>query len=225
MKARTVSRELALFALFQMDKKGDKFALNRLNLQELIINTVRSLSTLAEEQIESVGSEIASFRDYLIDYEIDHPENLELPIDIPTRPVALATTKDMMNRLEKLLQSIDNLQEALDVPEIKALAEREDIQNYAMMLVRNVSTHQAEIDQLIGGAAEGWKVERIQKMDLMLMRLALAEIKYAENVDTATVINEILELAKRFTTEESRKFIHGILGNITGEPVGAGEHV
>ncbi len=215
MKARSVARELALFTLFQLEKKGGKLDWDKTSLQELLVNTIRALTSLAEEQIETIAQEVQKTRDFILDYELRHPDNEKVPLEAPTLAVTLPTSHEMNATLEALLQAVANLQEALYLPEIKILSEREDVQNYCAMLVKNVVSHQAEIDALIQEASTDWRVERIQKMDLMLIRLALAELKYTEKIDAATVIDECVELAKRFTDEDGRKFIHGILGQIT----------
>ncbi len=221
MKPRSISRELALFILFQLDKKEKRLDWEKASFQELILGTVRSLSEMAREQIESVGQELSEVTNYLVDYEITHPSNENVPLEEPTRPVAIPNTKQMVAKLESLMNAVNNLQEALYLPELKTLADREDVQNYAKMLVRNVVTHLPEIDRKIDESAKQWRVERFQKMDLMLLRLAVAELQYNPQVETATVIDETLELADRFTDEDSKKFIHGILGAVANSTVGA----
>ena len=214
MKARTVARELALLTLFQVEKSGSAKPINRASLEDLIVGTVRTLSTLAEEQIRHVFEELATLKSYLIDYEILHPDNEDIPLEAPTEPVPIPTTRDMAVKLESLLGAVENLEEALYLPEVSALSEREDVQNYCYMLVRLVQENQAGIDGKIDAAATDWRVDRLQKMDRVLLRLAIAELSYAKDVETAAVIDESLELTRRFASEESRKFIHGILGHL-----------
>lgn len=215
MKARSVARELALFVLFQIEKKGGALQWEKASMEELLITTVRSLSSMAEEQIEAVTREIADVQDFLFDEEVDHPLNENVPVDLPTRPIPLPDSQEMCQKLSSLLSAVNLLHEALYVPEIKALAEREDVGNFTRMLVRQVINHQADIDQQIDEASDEWRIDRIQKMDLMLLRLASSELLYPTDADAAVVVDEYLELAKRFTSDESRKFIHGILGQIS----------
>ncbi len=214
MKARSIARELAVFALFQAEKKGEKLVWEKLSLQEQIVDTVRALESLAEEQLETVTHKIAAVKETLLDHELDHPDNEHIPHQLPTVAVPIPTTHDMQAQLDTLLSAVQNLQEALYLPEVKALSEREDVQNYCMMLVRSVTRHQDEIDAKIEEAAQDWRVDRMHKMDLVLLRMAVSELLYVDSIDAATVIDESLELAKRFTDEESRKFIHGVLGQI-----------
>jgi len=71
-----------------------------------------------------------------------------------------------------------------------------------------------EIDKLIGDTAEGWKLSRLGKVDLAILRLAVYEMKYDEDVPTGVAINEAVELSKKFGGDESPAFINGILGKL-----------
>jgi len=71
-----------------------------------------------------------------------------------------------------------------------------------------------EIDQLISDTAEGWKLSRLGKVDLAILRLAIYELKYDEDVPTGVAINEAVELSKKFGGDESPVFINGILGKL-----------
>ncbi len=90
----------------------------------------------------------------------------------------------------------------------------EEAVSYATQLVEGVQEHSAEIDRLIDRYAERWAMERMPVVDKNLLRLAVFELLWAPEVPTAVVINEAIELAKSLSTEESGRFINGILGRI-----------
>lgn len=71
-----------------------------------------------------------------------------------------------------------------------------------------------EIDQIINAVAKGWKTTRMGKVDLTLIRLAVYEIKFEEDIPTGVAINEAVELAKRYGTDESPAFVNGILAKL-----------
>ena len=77
-----------------------------------------------------------------------------------------------------------------------------------------VAGHIAEIDELINQYAKGWKTTRMNKVDLAILRLAVYEMKWDEEVTVGVAINEAVELAKCFGSEESGAFVNGILGKI-----------
>ena len=68
-----------------------------------------------------------------------------------------------------------------------------------------------EIDELINKYAKGWTTERMSKVDLTIIRLAVYEIKFDEDVPTGVAINEAVEIAKKYGQEESSGFVNGVL--------------
>lgn len=86
--------------------------------------------------------------------------------------------------------------------------------NYFNRLVKTVEANQSEIDQLLESASENWKIDRIDKVDLAVMRLSIAEIKYMEEIPNSVSINEAVELAKKYGSGDSGKFVNGVLGRI-----------
>lgn len=71
-----------------------------------------------------------------------------------------------------------------------------------------------EIDALINEKAEGWNTERMGKVELALIRLAVYEMKFDEGVPTGVAINEAVELAKKYGQDESGSFVNGILAKL-----------
>ena len=86
--------------------------------------------------------------------------------------------------------------------------------SYAVELVDGVTENIQTLDERIGKLAENWEFARIAKTDLALLRLATYEIVYRLDVPPAVVIDEALELAKAFSTDNSRKFLNGILDKL-----------
>lgn len=99
---------------------------------------------------------------------------------------------------------------------------------YARRLIEGVQDHNADIDELIGRYADRWAIERMPVVDRTLLRMAVFEMLWGDDVPVAVVINEAVELAKQLSTEDSGKFINGLLGRIaemTGRPEGAAEEI
>ncbi len=71
-----------------------------------------------------------------------------------------------------------------------------------------------EIDRLVNEAAQGWKTSRMGKVDLSIIRLAVYEMKFEEDVPTGVAINEAVELAKAYGTDDSASFVNGILAKL-----------
>ena len=94
-------------------------------------------------------------------------------------------------------------------------APSDDAVGYATRLVEGFQTHAAEIDELIDRYAQHWAIERMPVVDKNLLRLAVYELLWEPGIPTAVVINEAIELAKSLSTEESGRFINGLLGRVS----------
>ncbi|HOM01348.1 MAG TPA: transcription antitermination factor NusB [Acetivibrio sp.] len=85
---------------------------------------------------------------------------------------------------------------------------------YILDVVTGVFNHKEEIDRTIEKYSKGWKLSRISKVDLAILRLAVYEICHREDIPFTVSINEAVELAKNYSGEESGSFINGILGKV-----------
>jgi N utilization substance protein B len=84
-------------------------------------------------------------------------------------------------------------------------------------LVRGVSEHHAELDDLLTQLSRNWRVERMGIVERNVIRIALYELKYAENVPVAVILNEAVELAKRYGAAEGGAFVNGLLDRAASE--------
>jgi transcription antitermination protein NusB len=89
-----------------------------------------------------------------------------------------------------------------------------DLREFATALARDTTERLSEIDPLIADTAERWRPERMAILDRLILRMAVCEMLRDVSTPPAVVINEALELARTFTTEESVKFINGMLDAI-----------
>lgn len=85
---------------------------------------------------------------------------------------------------------------------------------YAEAIVTGVQDHQADIDELIARYADRWAIQRMPVIDRTLLRMALFELLWREDIPVAVAINEAVELAKALSTEDSGRFINGLLGRV-----------
>ncbi len=83
---------------------------------------------------------------------------------------------------------------------------------FAVLLAKTEDEQQPEIDSIIEKNAIGWRKDRISRVSLSLLRLALCEMLYIEDVPTSVSINEAVELAKLYASQEDAAFINGVLG-------------
>jgi N utilization substance protein B len=90
----------------------------------------------------------------------------------------------------------------------------DDLATFANSLAEGVAAHVAELDPLISEAAAHWRLERMNVIDRLVMRLAVYEFLYERDTPATVIINEALELARAFSSEEAVPFVNGVLDGI-----------
>ena len=88
------------------------------------------------------------------------------------------------------------------------------IREYTRELVNGVSENRRKIDELITTYAQGWDMDRLPAVDRNILRLGIYEILWSTSVPTSVAIDEALDLAKELSSDDSSKYIHGVLGRI-----------
>ena len=89
-----------------------------------------------------------------------------------------------------------------------------DVQAFARELVDGVAAHRERIDALIAASAEHWRLPRLSRVDLSLLRLATFELLARADIPASVTIDEAIEIARRFGSEDSPAFVNGVLDHI-----------
>ena len=97
---------------------------------------------------------------------------------------------------------------------IESYGEMNYDKDYFLEIINGVLNSQKEIDELIETKAKDWTIDRIAKMDLPILRVAIYEIKHREDIPLGVSINEAVELAKKYGSDDSARFINGLLGQV-----------
>lgn len=90
----------------------------------------------------------------------------------------------------------------------------EEERGYMRKKVKDIAAHEEEIDAMINEHTTGWKTGRMNKVDLSVLRLAVYEMKWDDEVPVKVAINEAVELAKNFSGDEGPTFVNGVLGKL-----------
>lgn len=115
----------------------------------------------------------------------------------------------------RILFEIDINKSSLDeVLEGKSRVGEDAPGDFALDLVRGVEKQRPELDRIISDYAEGWDLERMPLVDRNILRMSLYELFYMEDIPSGATIDEAVELAKSFSTEDSGKFVNGVLGRV-----------
>jgi N utilization substance protein B len=96
---------------------------------------------------------------------------------------------------------------------------RSDKENYEFgkNLFLNVIEHSGELDEMIAKKIKNWELDRIALIDRIVLRMGICELKYFPEIPPKVSINEAIELAKKFSTERSGKFVNGVLDAVYNE--------
>lgn len=109
---------------------------------------------------------------------------------------------------EELMEQIDFYFESLEEEP------KEEDMSYLRTRFSKIMEHMEQINELLESTASGWKLNRMGKVDLTIMRLAIYEIKFDDDVPTGVAINEAVEIAKIFGGDSSGSFVNGVLAKI-----------
>ena len=104
---------------------------------------------------------------------------------------------------------VDGILDSMRAASKKELAA--EMKRYGMSLVDLIQEHRAELDALLEEYSQGWSLDRLAILDRLLLYIALTELQYKPDVPVKVVINEAVEIANKFSTENSSRFINGIL--------------
>lgn len=120
---------------------------------------------------------------------------------------------------EKALQAMYQIDmSGVDSAEaLENVLEDENPDEFLQQLVEGTIANLQEIDQEISKHLERWSIDRLAKVDVNILRIGVYELMYSEEAPQNVVINEAIEIAKRFGDEKSSKFVNGILSKVKGE--------
>lgn len=127
-----------------------------------------------------------------------------------------ARTKARKRALDILFES-----EAREADPLVVLKERQEtddappVSDYAAMLVTGVVERRERIDELLTEHAEGWSVARMPSVDRTLLRIGIYELLWVDEIDDPVAITEAVELARTLSTDDSPRFVNGVLGRIS----------
>ncbi len=197
MQARQVARELALLSLSQFSKRSLE---KDVSLQELVLAAVRILSGEAQDLLAAASDELIQSNNQLFRTDVN--------------AVTLESSKAMVREASELTRNaINRAARALEFPEMLQMTNQREVQAYALEISRCIKTHRETIDQALGSAMVEWRLSRLPKLDQDILRIAIAEMNYL-GVPHQVSINAAVEQAKRYSDEEGKRFINGVLRRV-----------
>ena len=110
-----------------------------------------------------------------------------------------------------------------DIIENAQMSRDIEISDFAKNIFNGVNNNKEKIDMLIEENSRSWKKDRLSKVSVSLLRMAIYEMMFEEEIPDSVSINEAVELAKKYSTKEDASFINGVLGSISKKVATANE--
>ncbi len=195
MQLKSISRELALLLLGQIKKKEYKV----LNFESLLSQAFEALTQHWRDQLDLCASKLEKANKELLDSEFNEDAG------------SLKTSRDYLKTC--LIDSeniLNSLSESIELPRLLALVDQKEIRELALKRVKLVISKQNEIDKNLDSVMEGWRLNRLPRIDRDILRLASVDL-IDFNTPIAVTCNEAVNLANRYSDEQGRKMINGVL--------------
>ena len=195
MELKSISRELALLLLGQINNND----VNKINIVNLLRKAIESLTQHWREQLDVCALKLEKANQELLDSELQEDAG---------------SLNKSRNYLKTCLIDSENilncLSESIELPKLLALVDQKDIREESLRRVYLVIEKQDEIDQNLDSVMEGWRLKRLPRIDRDILRLALVDL-IDFNTPTAVACNEAVNLANRYSDEQGRRMINGVL--------------
>lgn len=218
MNHRSAAREITILALPQVPKDKDK--LQNLDFEEIKLALTRSLTDYAKKNISSVASDLVKIENFLLNAEIEHPDNEEHTSQI--KPVLIPDTGILRKQIEALQNAANELYNAIDLPELITHSSQNETVKYTFELLKCYLENKDKINQTIEEAAQHrdkekkWKLERMVRLDRDILRIATTELLFFPETPTEVICDEAVKLAEKYGSDESKKFVNGVLRDVVG---------
>ena len=215
MQARRASRELAFILLSQFDKKVEKYS--KENLDDMIVKSIRLLLSSASDDLKLSLGVLNDMKNRIDDYEAEHEINLNRPMGASNISVPVVMSSEIAQRITDMIEVAEKAMLGLEIAEFCALDSQQEVKDYALNIIQSYQKYQSEVDSLIKDYSKGWDFDRLVKMDKDILRIAITELLYIKETPVKVVCDEAVELAKKYSTDDSSSFVNGILAKVITE--------
>ena len=205
MQSRTLARELALLILGQISDRASATAPSADTSLEVVLQQAQaSLAEHVREALDSSADELRRAQQELLDSELQEAGGERLP----------RVRQHLQTGLGLGEQAINRLSASLELPRLLLLADQDGVRRDALARAAAVLSGRASIDGRLDAVMEGWRLTRLPRIDRDILRLAVVDL---ETFDTppAVACNEAVELANRYSDEQGRRMINGVLRRFT----------
>lgn len=199
MQSRSLSRELALLVLGQVSEQNQP-KLEKLAMDGLLQKALDSLMFHWREALDASASELDQAQQHLLDSELQESD----------RASHDTVRTHLRSALTGAEQVLNGLSASLELPRLLLLSDQEQIRLDAMQRVSLVLEARDHIDTQLDAVMENWRLSRLPRIDRDILRLAVVDLTKLKT-PAAVAFNEAVELANRYSDEQGRRMINGVL--------------
>ncbi|MCP9791673.1 transcription antitermination factor NusB [Vulcanococcus limneticus] len=201
MQSRSIARELALLLLGQI---SDRQPAADTGLDALLQQAQATLSQHVREALDQAASDLQAAQQQLLDSELQEEGAEQLP----------RVRQHLQEGLAHAEQGLNRLSASLELPRLLMLADQDEVRRGALDRARAVLRQREALDARLDGVMEGWRLTRLPRIDRDILRLAAIDIEEFRT-PPAVACNEAVELANRYSDEQGRRMINGVLRRFT----------
>ena len=199
MATRSLSRELALLVLGQVPEQKSASVAD-LALDSILDQALDTLTQHWRESLDASAAELEQAQQSLLDSELQQGET-------GTHDAVRTHLRSSLSAAEQVL---NGLSASLELPRLLLLGDQEQIRRGAMERVQKVLTQREGIDTRLDQVMEGWRLTRLPRIDRDILRLAVVDLE-SLRTPAPVAFNEAVELANRYSDEQGRRMINGVL--------------
>ena len=199
MATRSLSRELALLVLGQVPEQKSASVVD-LALDSILDQALDTLTQHWRESLDASAAELDQAQQSLLDSELQQGET-------GTHDAVRIHLRSSLSAAEQVL---NGLSASLELPRLLLLGDQEQIRRGAMERVQKVLTQREGIDTRLDQVMEGWRLTRLPRIDRDILRLAVVDLE-SLRTPAPVAFNEAVELANRYSDEQGRRMINGVL--------------
>lgn len=211
MQSRTLARELALLMLGQVSDRAPASqaqASARPSLEQLLQQAQATLAQHLRESLDLSAEDLQGAQQQLLDSELQEQGEERLPRVREHLRQGLVHAEAALNRLSA----------SLELPRLLLLADQDEVRRGAIDRAQAVLREREAIDSRLDAVMEGWRLGRLPRIDRDILRLAVVDLDQFAT-PAAVACNEAVELANRYSDEQGRRMINGVLRRFTAARV------
>ena len=196
---RSLSRELSLISLGLIKDKGE-FEINKYEIEEIVESALDTLINHCRDELDNCESELESASQKILDSELKEGADSSLS----------NVREDLKKSLIKIQTVMNTLSVTLEFPKLIVSSGQLDIRDDVNKRISNIINNLKIIDYDIDQAMDGWRLQRLPRIDRDILRLAYVDINFL-NTPVAVACDEAVNLANKYSDMQGRKFINGVL--------------